>query len=151
MSDLQERLRTAGNLARLQAVINLTRAPSPSLTAWPSAERLWFAQMLSPFAVESDQQRQLTASSSASSSVPSPPISELIEELRRAQGSGPSGIQDAFKAIVQLVGKLLAEQPEFEQDEIERVRRIASSIRRRLLHEQSFQQPTGSLSHSKIA
>lgn len=138
MSDLQDRLRTAGNLARLQAIIDLTREPSASLANWPADERQWFARLLTPFA-ENQDQRQLALLHASSLSSP-PPTSELLDELLQRHAGNPEAMVGEVRAIIQLLRKLLGKASTFDGTEVDRVRQIADGVRRRLLQEQSFHQ-----------
>jgi hypothetical protein len=141
MSDIQEKLRRASSLARLQAIIELTRDAAASLDAWPTEERHWFTQLLSPFAVGTKEQHQLAAQHQMPAATP--PISALIEELRRTHFGNPGDMLREFDATVALLRKLLDERPILDRDDISRVHHIASTLRRRLIQEQSFTQRPG--------
>lgn len=136
MQDPQERLLKASHLARLQAIIDLTRGETSSLAEWRPVDRRWFAHLLGPFAIE-EGDRRLLAELSAESPAP-PPILDLVQELRRSCGNDRDAVLEELEATVSLLRKLLSEDGRLEAADIQRVRKIASILRRRLIRSQSF-------------
>jgi hypothetical protein len=136
MSDLQDRLRTAGNLARLQSIIDLTRDQSSLPVSLPDAERRWFACLLSPFAVGDDARRKIAALPSTSTAAP--PISDLVTEILETHAEDLKALSEEFQALVSLLQKLLGPGATLDAGETRRVHEIAIKVRRRLLQEHSF-------------
>lgn len=137
MTDLQERLVRAGNLAKLQSLIRLTRgSTTPTSQDWPVEERRWFMALLSPFETGPEGQRSLGSVPTALSAS-EPPSSTLVSELMRTHTSTEDLVREV-RAIVSLLSKLIANKVELNQDDARRVHDIAAVLRKRLLEEQSF-------------
>jgi len=133
MSDLQDSLRRASNLSRLETILDLARR-SNSLARWPTSDREWFARLLSPFAVGPEECRLSAALNDRPAAAP--PIAALIDELRKSAGT-PEELHREFAGIVALLRKLLSGDADLEAADVTRVQQIAEMLRRRLLQENS--------------
>lgn len=133
MPNVDDTLRRAADLSRLQAIIEMARR-TRSLDQWASQDRVWFTQLLSPFAPESQAKSLLTTASQATCA---PPVLDLVDELSHMYSDDIGAMRTEFEGILRLLIKLLGNE-HLEESDVDQVERLASVLRRRLIRVDSF-------------